>query len=527
MKSRFKILNWTLDIMGKSEVCNLIALEYFIESTRDAGYKNIVSALAELVDNSFEAEANKVKISFDKSSDGEITVMTADDGCGMKPSVLQLALQFGGSTRFNSRSNSGRFGMGLPNGSLSQARRVEVFTWKKSNSVWRSYLDVDEIVAGKLKSVPISQKTNSKFARTDSGTIIVWSKCDRIEMKNEKVFLAKIRQALGRLFRKSLWAGREIIVGGEPVIPFDPLYLNNENSEKAVPFGSKLKYEVALPDNCKNTSTITVQFVELPIQDWYELPNEQKQKRGISKNAGVSIVRAGREIDYGWYFTGKKRKENYDDWWRCEICFDPQLDELFGVTNTKQGIRPTEYLKNILSPDIERIANTLNARVRTRFAELRAGHERTSGEKIAASRDRLLEPPEKAFAVSDNLSLYNLQPSHYLSYKKSELIRGLNFRIKVRKLPERSFYIPLLAAKEITVLLNENHRFYECFFLPYLRSSNSEARLLRQYMELTLMAAACAECTISSSDSQNIIQVMRKEWGKVSSAIQVEINSAT
>ena len=102
-----------------------------------------------------------------------------------------------------------------------------------------------------------------------------------------------------------------------------------------------------------------VTFTELPIEKWHLYSNEEKRLQGISSRAGVSIVRAEREIDYGWYFMGTKRKENYDDWWRCEIRFNPELDELFGVTNTKQGIRPTEAIKNILTADIERIARNL------------------------------------------------------------------------------------------------------------------------------------------------------------------------
>ena len=63
---------------------------------------------------------------------------------------------------------------------------------------------------------------------------------------------------------------------------------------------------------------------------------------------------------------GTKRKENYDDWWRCEIAFPPDLDELFGVTHTKQKVNPTEALNGILVPDLERIARELNALVRKR-----------------------------------------------------------------------------------------------------------------------------------------------------------------
>ncbi len=501
--------------MKESEVFSIIALERFIEATRDAGYKNITSALAELIDNAFEAEAYTIKINIEKFQNGEITVIIADDGCGMKPSVLQIALQFGGSTRFNSRLNVGRFGMGLPNSSLSQARRVEVITWRKPNNIWRSYLDIDEIVAGKLKSIPIPQRTNPKLAKTESGTIIVWTKCDRIEFKNEKLFLTKIHKSLGRLFRKQLWAGKEIIICGEKVIPIDPLFLRSAETENAIPFGSELEYKIAVPNTRNKTSTVKVQFVELPIEKWHSLSNEQKQARGISKGAGVSIIRAGREIDYGWVFMGKKRKENYDDWWRCEICFEPELDELFGVTNTKQGIRPDEILNHILSSDIEPIAHTLNGRVRTRYSAVRNELERTNAEKLATRRDYLLEPPEKGPKINNHLSLYGLHPVNRTGDEKNSLIRGLRYRIETKRITERSFFVPLLTEQEIIVLLNENHPFFECIYSPFMRLSNQDTRLFFQHLELILLAAARAECTISPADKQSIIKTMREEWSKV------------
>lgn len=494
---------------------SIIALERFIEATRDAGYKNITTAIAELVDNALEAEARIIDINIEKSNDGEITVITSDDGCGMKPAVLHIALQFGGSTRFNSRQDTGRFGMGLPNSSLSQARRVEVVTWKKPDSVWRSYLDVDEIASGKLKSVPVPQRTNQKFAKTESGTIVIWTKCDRIEFKNGKSFSTRIRKSLGRLFRKHLWAGKEIIVCGEKVVPIDPLFLRSADSENAVPFGSELEYKVVVPDGRNKTSTVTVQFIELPIEKWHSLSNEQKQAKGISKGAGVSIVRAGREIDYGWFFMGKKRKENYDDWWRCEICFEPELDELFGVTNTKQGIRPKEVLNGILSPDVEPVAHTLNRRVRTRYAAVKAELERTGGEKIATRRDHLLEPPERVFTMSDNLSFYGLRSARSIEKGKNGLINGLSYRIETKRMSEKTFFVPLLTGQEIIVLLNENHPFFECIYSPSVRLSNQDTKLVCQQLELTLLAAARAECTVSPTDKQSVIKTMREEWSKV------------
>lgn len=501
--------------MEESKAFGIIDLRRFIEATRDAGYKNITSALAELVDNALEAEARTVRINVEKSENGEISVITSDDGSGMRPSDLQLALQFGGSTRFNSRFNAGRFGMGLPNSSLSQARRVEVITWREPTNIWRSYLDVDEIASGKMKSVPAPQRTNPKFAKTESGTIVVWTKCDRIEFKNEKSFLAKIRKSLGRLFRKYIWDGKEIIVCGEKVVPLDPMFLRSPDSDKATPFGTELEFKIAVPDASNKTSTVKVQFVELPIEKWHNLSNEQKQAKGISKGSGVSIIRAGREIDYGWFFMGKKRKENYDDWWRCEICFEPELDELFGVTNTKQGVRPKEILNSLLSSDIEPTAHLLNGRVRTRYAAVKAELERTTGEKIAARRDYLLEPPEKVFTVSDNLSFYGLRSVQGNDDRKNGLIRGLSYRIETKKLTEKSFFVPLLTEQEIVVLLNENHPFFECIYSPSVRLSNQDTKLVSQHLELTLLAAARAECTVSPTDKQSVIKTMREEWSKV------------
>ena len=49
----------------------------------------------------------------------------------MDAETLTEALRFGGTTSFNSRKGLGRFGMGLPNASLSQARRVDVYTWQQ------------------------------------------------------------------------------------------------------------------------------------------------------------------------------------------------------------------------------------------------------------------------------------------------------------------------------------------------------------------------------------------------------------
>ena len=50
---------------------------------------------------------------------GAVELLVQDNGTGMDPFTLRTALRFGGTTRFNDRTGLGRYGMGLPNSSLS------------------------------------------------------------------------------------------------------------------------------------------------------------------------------------------------------------------------------------------------------------------------------------------------------------------------------------------------------------------------------------------------------------------------
>src|SRR5262245_2159500 len=126
---------------------SLVAVDKFIHATRDSGYKGTPSAVAELVDNALQAGATRVLISVEHDPagmDGSLRLEVTDNGTGMDEPTLRQALRFGGTTRFNDRKGLGRYGMGLPNSSLSQSRRVDVCTWRSPSSALATSLDVDE-----------------------------------------------------------------------------------------------------------------------------------------------------------------------------------------------------------------------------------------------------------------------------------------------------------------------------------------------------------------------------------------------
>src|SRR5437867_858712 len=124
--------------MIRNDDFSLIAVDKFILATRDSGYKGTESAVAELIDNSLQAAARHVWINVavhEERSEHPLRLSVLDDGGGMDKRTLRQSLRFGGTSRFNDRSGLGRYGMGLPNSSLSQARRVDVYSWLKPGEV--------------------------------------------------------------------------------------------------------------------------------------------------------------------------------------------------------------------------------------------------------------------------------------------------------------------------------------------------------------------------------------------------------
>ena len=351
----------------------------------------------------------------------------------MPAETCRNSLRFGWSSRFNQRGSYGRYGMGLPNASLSQARRVDIMSSRNGRSAVSTYLDADEFKQAGRETIPAAKKLPileyRKYHPFKRGTTVFWSKCDRLDNRKLGPFFAAYAIELGRIFRYQLWSGKRIAINGDYLRPIDPLFERpGAGLIGAISYGPELLFEISLPNtsNTANRSSIVrVRFAELPVAEWHSFSNEKKNAAGIAKRAGVSIVRAGREIDYGWFFMGQKRRENYDDWWRCEVRFEPVLDELFGVTHTKQVIQPTEKLLAALTPDVERIARELNMRARKSFAMVKAHGYKRKSEKLAERYDSLIEPPAETAKSHHNNATprSNGRPS----------VGGLEYRLIAKK----------------------------------------------------------------------------------------------
>ena len=348
-----------------------------ISSLRSSNYTNSTYAVAELVDNSVDAKARHIEIMCkDVKGYGtgrhnleEIAVL--DDGRGMDKELLRRSLKFGDGKDAKS-DDLGKFGMGLPNASISQCKRVEVYSWTKSiEDALHTYIDTD-MIPKKMKSVPKpvhrsvpdEWKNASKYLSEKSGTLVVWSKIDRCQYKTSTAFLRNSKSLIARIYRKFIHpeqsdkktklvirtasftasGGHVSIIDEENTIkPNDPLYLMAP-SETPEPWGKKTMFEgyggewkkhwpVQYAGKTHNV-TITYSIIKEEAR-----PEDQsgstKHGKHAGENMGISIVRAGRELILDTNLV--KTYEYRDRWWGVEIDFQPDLDEFFGVSYIKQS----------------------------------------------------------------------------------------------------------------------------------------------------------------------------------------------
>jgi hypothetical protein len=466
---------------------DLLVSSNFIRAVRDSGYVSLSTALAELIDNSLQAGADEIAIDIARpTTNGLPEIRVGDNGKGMSRSELQACLRFGGSSRFDDRNSFGRFGMGLPAASLSQARRVEVTSWQKGRTANVVSLDVDAIAAG--KRIDLTPRLRTGDAQGQSGCLVTWEDCDRIEYRRLVWLERALHRDLGRAYRRFLQANLILTINGRAVKPVDPMLLTTEVEGHSGRLAFEpLRYELETASGM--TSFVTVRFVMLPVHEWHHLDNVTKRRIGIvGGSGGVSILRAGREIASGWHLMGNKRKENYDDWWRCEIEFDPLLDEHFGITINKQGIRPSQVLREAIEPELESIARLLNGRVRQAFEEVKFQAATEASCRIAAAADADLP----VIRSTGNLN------------------GALSYRIRSDQLPVETMFASALRQRTLDVTLNVDHPSYAALY-QRLQALGDEAADLRTALELFVLAFA-RTATLLDRDGETCDELLRL-WG--------------
>ena len=346
-----------------------------VRALRDARYRHPANAIAELIDNSVDANATRVDVLIEER---QTTVNTrtrwrvhklavADNGHGMDANTLEQALRVGGRTASLRVRTIGKYGMGLPTASASQCQRVDVWTWLESiDQPSHSFLDTSAIENGEMQEIPLADsepvppewrhRVDTATLNTRNGTLVVWSEIDRITAQSDTIF-KRIEQEIGRTYRHfinddelriRMASFRDHRVDRDVTVhPNDPLFLM-PNSTTSEPwdkepmfeeYGTPKRYPVKIGDR---EEIIEVRYSivkkEAIIHDGKQTPGNLPYGQDARRNMGVSIIRENRELllENAFIREGSTGGEPVNRWWGCEIRFGAGLDDLFGVDHNKQ-----------------------------------------------------------------------------------------------------------------------------------------------------------------------------------------------
>ena len=378
-----------------------------LRAFRDSRYQNTAFAVAELIDNSVDADATFVDVLFvereEMANERSVTrlseIAVADNGIGMSGSTLVTALRFGGrGSDARVQGGRGKYGVGLPTSSLSQCCQVDVWTWQeKIGNAVHCYLKVDEIESGQgevppYDSLPVPPEwvrvMNESVSASVSGTLVVWSNLDQVNEKRAETVMRHMEQEVCRIYRHFIAEGSvdiqmsrfdanmHIAIISREVRPNDPMYLMSNSatpSEEGDPWSetpmfaertdSPRYYSVRWDDK---EYTVTVRYSKTKDDALKLGPTGLRagnllHGRHVGRNTGISVVREGRELVTLLPMVARHDERNR--WWGCEISFDSGLDALFGVDHNKQmashlegiveGFATTDRLSFQESDDVE------------------------------------------------------------------------------------------------------------------------------------------------------------------------------
>lgn len=331
-------------------------------SLRDVGY-DFQSAVADLVDNSITAEAQRVEVDI-VFAGKESWVSIADDGSGMSANSLHEALRFGSRQTYD-RGDLGRYGLGLKTASLSQARAITVVTRSSSGVVSARSLDLD-LIAEFDEWLIVDPGATPAVARAtellDSGfsTVVTWERLDRVlparnidggwAKRRVESTAEKAKSHLSMVFHRYLSRRNplKLRVNGSVVRPWDPFARNENRTQTLTP----MTYEIERPEG--GYGNVTLERYVLPPRGQFSSSQAFDSLSGPLKwnrQQGLYIYRADRLVQWGGW-AGVRAIDEHTKLARAALSFDTDLDDLFNTNVAKMRVSLPSGVKQRIGPSV-------------------------------------------------------------------------------------------------------------------------------------------------------------------------------
>ncbi len=547
-----------------------------LESQRRSGYRNTASAAREIIDNAMEAQASRIDVCFERPkqlklhqrSESITAIAFIDNGSGMIPRMAQYALSWGAGTHFDEPDFIGKFGFGLPNASINQTKLVEVYTKTNgANNITKAWLDARSVPAHGPQSIPAPIESKlPEFVQVyldkqglsfDHGTVVVWVEPDRISYRKPALMKEHLVDDFGVTYRYLL-PKVDLYVEGAKVDPVDPLFLTpgarfyvpEEQGGAIMPqdWNIAVKYarsedgaleltkvedmgdlDLSSPD-LEAVGAIYVRLARFPYgfaeHTKGKLEADSHRRFEIRKSRrGMSFVRAGREIETVDVFPKSMRDlskglgkwpllQSYAYHWGVEVKFDPHLDEVFGITNDKQTVRPIEDLWRLFAAEgiDAALSRENNHQSKTREIEKKKRAQRdakkavtaTVAEKATAKADsivgqkpkvaerdraRVREETEREVAHKAQVNQTSIDQARQAVEDEA---KRRPYVIDFYDEPRGPFYSPVWGpGAQVVARINRQHSFFQMLYAPLLELDGGGAA--KDALDVLLLALSRAE----------------------------------
>lgn len=353
----------------------------FIEKLVSSGYKNPTYAMAEIIDNSIDAKADKIDIvlveEIKKEGSNRTTniisdVLFIDNGTGMNLEQLNGCLKFSeGAGTSNSRI--GTFGVGLPNSSIFVGRRVEVYSKDKSSNKWHYvFLDLDDQKNRSnsepqydeaIEKLPLLDGINIDLDLTSISTIVRWSKIHNIGALKSKTVISRTSKLIGRIYRYKL---DDVSISFSSII--------KDNTEYEISPTKILAYDPLFLK--KSTSYITKEFWDIATSDD---PRKHAQSPTVPDNEEFNT-----KFHYMKYIDGCKENETMHPLFqKLDTFWDVKKTLRLGNETYSYIIRASLATKSMVHPGVKKGGGTVVGKI---IREKMTGSTHFSGGNISFIR---------------------------------------------------------------------------------------------------------------------------------------------
>ena len=285
-----------------------------VQTFRSYGY-NLETAMSDIIDNSISAKAKNIYIErLWKGGESYITIK--DDGIGMNSDEIIKAMRPGSVNPLEERSKTdlGRFGLGLKTASFSQCKRLSVFSKKENyHSAYWTW-DLDYIKECKSWQVLnwLPEEFKDELDKQKTGTLVVWTELDRIlplDTKDDDISakmdfskkMERTKKHIAMTFHKFMESKKvNIYWCGELLEPWDPFCRK------------ELKTQFQ-PDEILNGG-VTMKGYVLPHKNSFSSEEEYDKAEGINgwpAQQGFYVYRGDRLLLAGDWLNLFRKEEHY------------------------------------------------------------------------------------------------------------------------------------------------------------------------------------------------------------------------